>query len=512
VKPGNNRSVAVIFPLTHENMRGRRWPWITIGLIALNTVIFLYTNFATPDDYSHLAEAEYRVLVFNSWYPDAQMTPIASDIVGAFRLGHSEAYNRLTKQSASDDDGEADPDSNSHRLSPADANTEMSKLCAQLEQVQAHSIAWNCAFHAIHPKPWSLLTASFLHGGWLHLIFNMWFLWLAGTALEDLWGRIVYPIFYLATGVLANAVHGMVFPHSLVPCIGASGAIAGLMGAFLARFPKTKIRLGWVFFFKVFKFNVPAYIILPMWLAIQLFWGILVRSLGVEGGVGYWAHIGGFAFGALGAVMLRATGIEQSADQAIEAKVTWSADDRIVRATESLGEDNPAEAIVALRELVREKPESLDAWDLLLKAQIRKQDFEGQKETHAVLCRLRLADGDPEGAWNDYMEYKNLGGTRLPRGVWLEICRYLETKDRWESAAEEYEKLARANPKERAGVTAMVAAGRIYATHLYRFDRAERLLKEAAASPAPHSDLDAAIQEGLKQCAACAATPGSYSR
>jgi len=502
----------VLFPLTHENMRGRRWPWITIGLIALNSVIFLYTNFAAPDDYSHLVVAEYRILVFSSRYPDAQMTPVASDLVAAFKMEHREAYNRLAKQSASYDDGQADADTDSRRLSPADASAEMSRLCSQLEEVQAHSISWNYAFHAIDPKPWSLLTACFLHAGWLHLIFNMWFLWLAGAALEDLWGRIVYPIFYLATGVLAYAVHGIVFPHSLVPCIGASGAIAGLMGAFLARFPKTKIRLGWLFFFKVFKFDVHAYVILPLWLGIQLFWGVLFRSLGVEGGVGYWAHIGGFAFGALGAVMMRATGIEQSADQAIEAKVSWIADERIVRATESLGEDNPAGAIFALRELVKEKPESLDAWDLLLKAQSRKQDFEGQKETLAVLCRLHVAGGDLEGAWNDYLEYKNLGGTKLPRGVWLEICRYLESENRWDSAAEEYANLARANPRERAGVAAMVAAGRIYATHLFKFEEAEKLLTEAATSPAPHSDLDAAIQEGLRQCAAAAAKPGTYSR
>jgi membrane associated rhomboid family serine protease len=502
----------VIFPLTHENMRGRRWPWITIGIIALNSVIFLYTNYETHNDYPRLAVAEYRILVFSSRYPDARMTPIASDLVAAFKLEHREAYNRLAEQSASDDDGQAGADPDSHRLSTADASAEMSTLCSQLEEVQAHSISWKYAFHPIDPKPWSFVTACFLHGGWLHLIFNMWFLWLAGAALEDLWGRIAYPIFYLATGVLANAVHGIVFPHSLIPCIGASGAIAGLMGGFLARFPKTNIRLGWLFFFRLIKFDVPAYIILPMWLGIQLYSGVLSRSLGVEGGVGYWAHIGGFAFGALGAVMMRATGIEQSADQAIEAKVTWSADERIVRATESLGEDNPAGAIFALRELVKEKPESLDAWDLLLKAQTRKQDFEGQKETLAVLCRLRVAGGDLEGAWNDYLEYKNLGGTKLPRGVWLEICRYLESKSLWESAAEEYANLARANPRERAGVTAMVSAGRIYATHLFKFDQAEKLLKEATASSAPHSDLDGAIQEGLKQCAAAAARPGSYSR
>ena len=505
----------MIFPLAHENLRGRRWPWITIGIIALNTVIFLFTNGSMEQEMRKMGDVELHILVLSAQYPDAQMTPEAKDLVSAVKLQYPDQYQKLVEKFQEEADrasktNEEEP--GSRHLSPAEADTQMAQLCAQLTDIQQHSITWKFAFHPVDPTPWSYVTACFLHGGWLHLIFNMWFLWLAGAALEDLWGRVTYPIFYLLTGVLANAVHGVVFPHSLVPALGASGAIAGLMGAFLARFPKTKIRLGWLFFFKVFKFNVPAYIILPLWLGIQLFWGVLFRSLGAEGGIAYWAHIGGFAFGALGAFLIRTTGIEHSANAAIEAKVSWSADPRIVRATEALGESNPAGAIFALRELVAEKPDSLDAWDLLLTAYGKKQDVEGQKEALGTLVRLRVASGDLEGAWNDYSQFKNLGGAKLPRGVWLELCRHLEAERRWEVAAEEYESLAHANPGERASAAALVSAGRIYATHLFKYERAEGLFNEAAASRAPHSDLDAAIQEGLKQCAAAAAKPGTYGR
>lgn len=502
----------MIFPLAHENLRGRRWPWITIGIIALNTVIFLLTNGKMEQQMQQMGQVELHILFLSAQYPDAQMTPSATNLVAAVKLQHPDEYQKLVTEFQREADLSSREAPDTHRKSAAEADSEMAQLCAQLTDAQEHSIAWKYAFHPVDPTPWSYVTACFLHGGWLHLIFNMWFLWLSGTVLEDLWGRIVYPIFYLLAGVLANAVHGVVFPHSLVSVLGASGAIAGLMGAFLARFPNTKIRLGWLFIVKVFKFNVPAYIILPMWLGIQLFWGVIFRSFGAEGGIAYWAHIGGFAFGALGAILLRATGIEQSADQAIEAKVTWSADPRIVRATEALGEDNPEGAIFALRELVNEKPDSLDGWELMLKAQSKKQDFEGQKETLGVLCRLRVAAGDFEDAWNDYQGYKSLGGTKLPRGVWLEICRYLERENRWEVAAEEYQNLAHANMGERAGVAALVSAGHIYTTHLFKPELAEKLFQEAAASPALHSDLDAAIQDGLKKCAAAAQKPGAYGR
>jgi membrane associated rhomboid family serine protease len=509
---GNNGIGAMIIPLSHENLRGRRWPWITIGLIVLNAIVFLCTNGRMEQQMAETGQVEMRILFLGAQYPDAQLTPAAKDLIAAIRLQYPAQYHQLVAKFQDEADQAARGGEGLRRMSPLEADAEMAQLCAQLSEAQHTSIAWNYAFHPVDAKPWSYITASFLHGGWLHIIFNMWFLWLAGTILEDLWGRIVYPIFYLVAGALAWAVHGVVFPHSLIPALGASGAIAGLMGAFLARFPNTQIRLGWWFFIRLFKFNVPAYVILPLWLAIQVFWGVLFRSAGAEGGIAYWAHIGGFAFGALGAVLLRATGIEQSADRAIEAKVSWSADPRIVRATEALGENNPAGAIFALRELVKEKPDSVDGWELLLTAQHQKHDREGEKETLAAIVRLRCASGDLEGAWQSYVEYKNLGGAKLPRGVWLEICRHLEHELRWDVAAEEYENLAHANAGERAGVSALVSAGRIYAENLFKPEHAEKLLKEAAASRAPHSDLDRSIQEGLKLCAAAVSKPGAYGR
>lgn len=501
----------MIVPLAHENLRGRRWPWVTIAIISLNTVIFLFTQSTMQREMTQIGQAELHILVLSARFPDAQMTPEAAEMVEAFKRQHPEAYQHLDSEFRPETADSTDPQAQTKDWSPEDVNTEMASLCAQLAQVRDNSISWKYAFHPVHPTLVSYVTATFLHGGWLHLIFNMWFLWLAGTVLEDAWGRIVYPIFYLLSGMLAFVVHAIVFPNSIVPVLGASGAIAGLMGAFLARFPKTRIRLGWLLFVYIFKFYVPAYVVLPLWLIIQLFWGALFASFRAEGGVAYWAHIGGFAFGALGAVLLRVTGIEHSVNEAIEAKVSWSADPRIVRATECLAENNAAGAIAALRELVTEQPESIEGWELLLKAQERKQDFTGQKETLAVLCRLHVMSGELPLAWNDYQAYSNLGGEKLPRGVWLELCRYLEREQSWERAASEYERLAQSNANERASVSALVSAARIRQTQLSQPDRAGKLFEAAAASVAPHADLDAVIQEGLKQCAAAMPRAGNYS-
>src|SRR5258708_9209228 len=115
----------------------------------------------------------------------------------------------------------------------------------------------------------------FLHIGWLHLIGNMWFLWLAGFILEERWGRVIYPIFYLLAGIAASLVHTISDPSSIVPALGASGAVAALMGGFLARFPKLKIHMLWYMLIFRVRFKAPAYWLLPLWLLMEVFYGSL---------------------------------------------------------------------------------------------------------------------------------------------------------------------------------------------------------------------------------------------
>ncbi|HUA00229.1 MAG TPA: rhomboid family intramembrane serine protease [Candidatus Aquilonibacter sp.] len=503
----------MIIPLAHENLRGRRWPWVTIAIIALNFVVFLCTNGTMDREMAQIGRGELHILLLSARFPDTQMPSDVQEMVETYKRQHASIYKEMASPARTQPIDEWDAQLQSQNWTQPEADAEMARLSSELQQARDSSIMWKYAFHPFHPTLVSYITANFLHGGWMHIIFNMWFLWLAGIVLEDAWGRVAYPIFYLVCGVVALAIHGIVFSGSLVPVVGASGAIAGLMGAFLARFPKTRIRLAWILFIKPIKFYVPAYIILPAWLLLQVFWGTIVAAVGAEGGVAYWAHIGGFAFGALGALLLKYTGIEHSLDQAIDAKVSWTADTRIVRATDSLAENNPAGAIASLRQLVAEKPDHVEGWEMLLAAQQRRGDMQGQKETLEALCRLHAAAGDMDAAWNDYVGFTALGGEKVPRGVWLELCRYLEAKQDYEGAATEYERLAQHNPRERAGASALVSAARIRLTNLHQPARAAKLFQAAAESPAPHSDFDAAIREGLDQCAKAAPSPrfGVYS-
>ena len=156
----------------------------------------------------------------------------------------------------------------------------------------------------------SIFITMFLHGGWLHLIGNMWFLWIFGDNVEDALGHFGYLAFYLVCGVAAAVGQAVVSPLSPVPMVGASGAIAGVLGGYLVWFPwsrvKTLIFLGFFFTFA----EVPAPLFLVVWFVIQAFSGTLsLATAGAAGGgVAFFAHIGGFAAGVLIALFLRRTG------------------------------------------------------------------------------------------------------------------------------------------------------------------------------------------------------------
>jgi membrane associated rhomboid family serine protease len=152
----------------------------------------------------------------------------------------------------------------------------------------------------------TLLSSMFLHGGWMHIIGNMWSLWIFGDNVEDRMGRAGFLCFYLLSGLAAGAVHIMTNPYSRVPTVGASGAIAGVMGAYLLLFPHSSVVTLVPIFFFMQVIEIPAVLFLGFWFITQLFSGTLSLAAGTQaGGVAWWAHIGGFAVGFLWSLPLR---------------------------------------------------------------------------------------------------------------------------------------------------------------------------------------------------------------
>ncbi|MFB3826668.1 MAG: rhomboid family intramembrane serine protease [Bryobacteraceae bacterium] len=156
----------------------------------------------------------------------------------------------------------------------------------------------------------SLFTSMFLHGGWMHVLGNLWFLWIFGDNVEDVLGHGKYLMFYLLSGVAAAAGQIIVNPDSGVPMVGASGAIAGVMGAYIVKFPHARIlTLVFIFLF-ITTVEVPAVLMLAYWFIIQLFSGVgsIARTHATQGGVAFFAHVGGFV---AGMVLVKVLGTKQ---------------------------------------------------------------------------------------------------------------------------------------------------------------------------------------------------------
>ncbi len=143
------------------------------------------------------------------------------------------------------------------------------------------------------PNWTTVVSSMFMHGGWMHLAGNLWFLWIFGDNVEDSMGPIRFAVFYLLCGIAAAAAQILADPYSIVPMVGASGAIGGVMGAYIVLYPRVHVHL----FFYVTTLAVPAFFMLGYWVLVQLLGGFQAVG-GSGGGVAFWAHIGGFAAGA----------------------------------------------------------------------------------------------------------------------------------------------------------------------------------------------------------------------
>ena len=228
---------------------------------------------------------------------------------------------------------------------------------------------------------------------------------------------------------------------------------------------------------------------------MEVFSGALFGSYS---GVAHWAHVGGFVFGALAALGLRHSGLEHKANEAIEAKVTWTADAELVEAAEQMEKGRLEEAVATLKKYVVAKPNSVEAYSLLQQVYWRKNDIQAYREAIVKLCQLHLKAQDFDAAWQDYDEYVNSGGEPIPASTWLELCRGAEAKEQHDRAVIEYEKLSSTYPGERQALLALMAAGRLALKKLNRPSDALRFYKSAAASAVPHLDWQTNIEAGIR--------------
>jgi membrane associated rhomboid family serine protease len=179
----------------------------------------------------------------------------------------------------------------------------LQQMVFQFGVVPARTVHWLTGGRGVSPEAalFPLLASMFLHGGWLHVLGNMWFLWIFGDNVEDHLGHARYLTFYLLAGIIGSMVHIALNPSSDIPSVGASGAIAGVMGAYFVLYPSARV-LTLVPFFFIYFVWLPAWVMLGYWFVVQFLSGAatsIAYAQQTNGGTAFWAHVGGFIAGAL---------------------------------------------------------------------------------------------------------------------------------------------------------------------------------------------------------------------
>ncbi|GAC1323328.1 MAG: rhomboid family intramembrane serine protease [Thermoleophilaceae bacterium] len=250
-----------------DNIPTRRFPIVTVALIALNVVAFIFFQHASPhSDGFHVSEpntVRYALIPYRLLHPDAQCGERATVVDATQEL-----------------DSPGQPVCEGQTV-PTNAGPE----------TVARAIPRNQP-----PALLTILSSMFMHGGLLHIGFNMLFLWIFGNNVEDSLGRVRFIVFYLLGGAVAALAQTAIDPSSAVPTLGASGAIAAVLGAYALLYPRARvITVVFIFFFFTLV-ELPALLVLGLWFLLQLA-DAQILSSGGGGGVAYFAHIGGFLFG-----------------------------------------------------------------------------------------------------------------------------------------------------------------------------------------------------------------------
>lgn len=495
----------MLVPIGHDKKTVTRLPIVTAILIVVNILVFVFTinSISRGESNGNIVAVRTRILILKARFPDLTVTPEVQKLMDEIKTQKPEAWTWLTsKDRKPDDEWEAelllDPHPQMDQL-----QAQMDELCSEFAKLWRfnNSLVWKYGYHSYQPQLPSYITHQYLHGGVVHLVGNMWFLYLCGVVLEDVWGPFLLLPFYTVAGVVAALFYGWVSPNSTVALIGASGAVAGLMGALLVRFPKLNIKVWyfWIFRIRGGTFKAPVYLLVPLWFFAELFWGLM----GDASGVAHWAHVGGFAFGMMAGIALYAMKVEDVVNRSEPGEI-WVPDEDYLEALDALEQRRDATACIAsLRQALARDPNSLEAWQLMLRAQNWGRDHDAERdETLPNLVRVSLAKGDQEQALTYASQYRSLGGTQLAPATWIELARKFEKDQQWEAAAREHEQLGLLYyDKDPISLTALMSAARIHLSKLNQVEDAERLYRAAQGSSLPHLDLEGLIHQGLKQCA-----------
>ncbi len=454
----------ILIPYRHESLTLRRLPWITFGLIAINVIIYLIGLYCGPNDED--MKQSFKTLF--EYYADHPYLELPQTIR---QLVPKQALKKLDQMKEEADEASlADAE-------VQDQQQEMNRLADAVIQQLRKYLYWEYGHRPVKPYLWSYFTSMFLHAGFLHLFGNMLFLFLAGCSIEDLWGRPLFLCFYLSAGILSTLAHDLRFPDSEMLLVGASGAIAGLMGAFMVRLYKTRISFYYnILLFVRGRFQAPAWLVLPLWLVQQLF---LSSIVGEEAHVAFLAHVGGFVFGALFAVILDLFRFEDKYVNAyVENQVGIAQNPLFLKAMDLSQKSDFVQAVNLLKQVVQKEPDHVEAYMelrrifILIKDPMAYDHYTGGMLE--ALIRNRQHEMIPE-FYRQCLSDRNV----LPVRSLLTMGAYLEEVPDYRFAMDVYQKLIEQHPDDQLVLKAYSKMARLCMDRLMDTKRATELLVRA---------------------------------
>lgn len=345
-----------------------------------------------------------------------------------------------------------------------------------------------------------VLTSMFFHGGLMHLLGNMLFFFLSGPFVEDVFGRPLFTALYFSGGFAATLTYWAQHPTSTLPLVGASGAIAAVMGAYLVRFAKSKVEFIFIpLWFRPtvnFRFFLPAFVVLPLWFVQQYF---EMQFAEAGSGVAFSAHVGGFIFGAAFALIVKVTAFEEKhvAPQ-IKKAISWEIDPRIAAAMIARDNFDFEGARRAIEPVLREKPNDIDALRTAVDIARASEDA-ATLDTYGTRLLTRVIETKDESAATDLIHdlTVQVDPERMPRFT-ARAAAFADRKGDRDWAMVLYEKALKADPLAASAVPALVKLGGLRRA-TGDVDGARTAFEQARAHPAcsPEwaSSIDAKLHE-----------------
>lgn len=474
----------MLIPIARDDAEIRRHAWVSYTIIALNVLMFIVLGVFERDASKVLDQKWRETIQFQVDHPYLRTPPALAKMIGP--------------------DGQKELEEIRREYGPAPVRriaseqAQLEKLVNELTELRDHHPRSQLSYIPSRGGVATIFTSMFVHADIFHLLGNLLFFFLSAPFIEDVFGRPMFIALYFTGGIAATLMYAAQHPDSVVRLMGASGAIAAVMGAYLVRFAKSKIQF---LFIPIllrpmwnFRFWLPAFVVLPLWLGQQLL--EMRLESGTGGGTAFSAHVGGFVYGFVFALVIKGIRFEEKVvNPHVLQQTTWTMDERLVRAMDARKFGNLEGAQKELDSLLRDKDTNIDALMIAMDVAQEAEDAARYDAAAARLFAKRLEMKEPDLALDLVREATSDRELRVPK-LLMRAAPFVERSGDREWALLLYERLYDADPVSPAAVGSLVKIGTLRRAQGDKAG-AREALSRARAHPACTAEWAPAIDAKL---------------